>query len=73
VVGDKNPVHLSPEFAAKTRFKTPIAHGMTSLVFLSHLLPKTYKVSSFTVRFMKPIYPNYELTSELKIKENNEF
>ncbi len=28
ITGDRNPVHLSKEFAAKTRFKQRIAHGL---------------------------------------------
>lgn len=57
IVGDTNPVHVDPEYAAKTRFKSPIAHGMTSLIFMNQLLPKQYQIHSFTIRFMKPIYP----------------
>lgn len=57
IVGDANPVHVDPEYAAKTRFKSPIAHGMTSLVFMNQLLPKEYEVTTFMIRFMKPIYP----------------
>jgi acyl dehydratase len=68
-----NPVHRDPEFAVKTRFKSPIAHGMTAMVMLNHSLPSQYQISSFTIRFMKPIYPGYELASELKIGEDNAF
>lgn len=57
VVGDFNPVHRDPEYASKTRFKSPIAHGMTALVMLNHSLPQSFLVDSFTIRFMKPIYP----------------
>ena len=63
VVGDMNPVHTNPEFAAKTRFKSPIAHGMTALVMLNHSMPKNYKVEGFTIKFMRPIYPETELQS----------
>lgn len=44
IVGDFNPVHTDPNFAAKTRFKSPIAHGMTSICLLDNLLPNTYIV-----------------------------
>ena len=30
VTGDKNPVHLDAGYAAKTIFKAPIAHGMST-------------------------------------------
>lgn len=63
VVGDFNPVHHDADFAAKTRFKTPIAHGMTALAMLNHQLPKQFSLQSFTVRFHKPIYPGDSLTS----------
>lgn len=57
VVGDYNAVHRDPEFAAKTRFKSPIAHGMTAIVMLNHLLPPTLTIKHFQIRFFKPIYP----------------
>jgi 3-hydroxybutyryl-CoA dehydratase len=44
VVGDYNAVHRDHEFAAKTRFKSPIAHGMTSIVMLNHILPANWTV-----------------------------
>ena len=44
IVGDNNPVHRDPEFAQKTRFKSPIAHGMTALVMLNHQMPSRFIV-----------------------------
>ena len=35
VSGDKNPVHLDEAFAAKTAFKTRIAHGMLTAGYIS--------------------------------------
>lgn len=44
VVGDFNPVHFDESYAAKTRFKTPISHGMVSMAMLNHVLPQKYLV-----------------------------
>jgi 3-hydroxybutyryl-CoA dehydratase len=38
VSGDNNPVHLDEAFAAKSMFKTRIAHGMLSAGFISAVL-----------------------------------
>jgi 3-hydroxybutyryl-CoA dehydratase len=38
VTGDTNPVHLDDAYAAKTPFKTRIAHGMLSAGFISAVL-----------------------------------
>ena len=36
--GDRNPIHIDPQFAATTAFGGPIAHGMLLLAYLSRLL-----------------------------------
>lgn len=38
ISGDQNPVHLNQEFAAATRFKGRIAHGMLTASFISTVL-----------------------------------
>ena len=35
VTGDRNPVHLDADYAAKTIFKEPIAHGMLTAGYIS--------------------------------------
>jgi 3-hydroxybutyryl-CoA dehydratase len=41
--GDYNPIHLDEEFAAKTRFKRRIAHGMISGALISAVLGYEFK------------------------------
>lgn len=38
VTGDKNPLHLDPDYAAKTRFKRPIIHGHLSCSVFTRIL-----------------------------------
>lgn len=38
ITGDNNPVHLNAAYAAKTRFKARIAHGMLGAGFISAVL-----------------------------------
>ena len=60
VSGDTNPVHLDQEFAAKTPFKTRIAHGMLSAGFISTVIgtkllgPGSIYMSQ-TLRFKAPV------------------
>lgn len=59
--GDNNPVHMSDEYAEKSRFKARIAHGLFSAGFFSALfgtrLPGPGCVYlSQTLRFKKPVY-----------------
>ena len=61
ISGDKNPVHMSDEYAANSPFKKRIAHGMISSSFFSALfgtkLPGegcVYVKQDLT--FRKPVY-----------------
>ena len=61
VSGDTNPVHLDEEFAATTRFKKRIAHGMLSGSYISTVVgtklpgPGCLYVSQ-TLKFRAPVY-----------------
>jgi 3-hydroxybutyryl-CoA dehydratase len=38
VTGDKNPIHIDPEYARQTRFKERIAHGMLTASLISAVI-----------------------------------
>ena len=62
VSGDRNPLHLDPEFAAGTQFGGIIAHGMLTLAFISEMLASSlgnHWLSSGTLRarFKGAAYP----------------
>lgn len=61
VTGDLNPLHSDAEYAKKTRFKEPIAHGMLSAGYISAVLgtklcPDAVAIYlSQTLRFLRPV------------------
>lgn len=73
ICGDKNPVHLDPVYAAKTRFRSPIAHGMTAIALLNSMIPSGKKVQHYEIRFIKPIYPLDKLQAVLEINYEDKF
>ncbi|MGO9572116.1 MAG: MaoC family dehydratase [Desulfomonilaceae bacterium] len=77
MVGDRNPVHVNPDFAKKTRFGRPTAHGMWGLSLISAVLgtklpgPGTIYLSQ-TVKFKAPVFPGDTLTAKVKVLEVRE-
>jgi 3-hydroxybutyryl-CoA dehydratase len=61
VTGDTNPLHRDAAYAAKTRFKEPIAHGMLSAGYISAVLGTKLAPSccavyvSQSLRFLRPV------------------
>lgn len=58
--GDYNPIHVDPEFAAKTEMKGVIAHGTMSLNLIWQALEKTLGREALRdilldVRFRRPV------------------
>ena len=73
VTGDKQPLHLDDSYAAKTRFKRRLAHGMLSAGFISAALG-TKLTSNATViylsqslRFLRPVFPGDTITARLEV------
>ena len=74
ITGDRNPVHISKEFAAKTRFGELIAHGMLTAGLLSAVIgmklpgPGCLYVSQ-TLSFLAPVKIGDEITARAEIVE----
>lgn len=70
--GDHNPVHLDEEFAAKSKFRKRIAHGMISSSFFSALfgtkLPGPGCVyASQSLQFKRPVYLGDTVVAKVEI------
>ena len=68
VSGDRNPLHLDPEFAASTQFGGIIAHGMLTLAYVSEMLTLAFGQSWLSsgrlrVRFRGAAYPGDRVVS----------
>jgi acyl dehydratase len=73
ISGDNNPVHMSDEYAEKSRFKKRIAHGLMSATYFSALFgtripgPGCIYVSQSLV-FKRPVYLNDTVTATVTVK-----
>jgi 3-hydroxybutyryl-CoA dehydratase len=73
VSGDDQPLHLDASFAARTRFKKPIAHGMLSAGLISaalgtKLAPQFVAVYlSQQLRFRMPVSIGDTITADLEV------
>jgi len=77
LTGDRNPVHLDEEFAARTRFGRRIAHGMLGASLISTVLaselpgPGSVYLSQ-TLRFTAPVFLGDTITARVTVKHVRE-
>lgn len=68
LTGDDNPLHVDPEFARRSGFDRPIAHGLCTLGFGARMgivaadLPG--EIAEINCRFISPVYPGEKLRLE---------
>jgi 3-hydroxybutyryl-CoA dehydratase len=66
--GDFNPIHIDPEFAARTPMGGTIAHGMLVLAFISEMMTAAFgrswlETGKLDVRFRGPARPGDTITA----------
>ncbi len=73
VTGDRNPVHMSEEYAAHTRFGRRIAHGMIGGALISAALandlpgPGTVYLAQ-QLKFHAPVFLDDEITAIIEVE-----
>ncbi|MGE0568619.1 MAG: MaoC family dehydratase [Bacteroidia bacterium] len=72
--GDKNPVHIDPDYAAKTMFKRPIMHGMLSASLFSKVFGTLFPGEGTiylkqSLSFLRPMYVDTDYEAIFTVKE----
>ena len=77
ISSDANPIHVDPDYAAKTFFKSQIVHGILVSGLISAVLgtclpgPGAIYLTQ-TLRFCVPVYPGDVITARVKVTDWNE-
>jgi len=74
---DFNPIHVDPEYAKKTPFKSTIAPGYQFIAYLSELMTRDFGEKwitggSMELRLLRPVLPKHTLTVGGKVVEKNQ-
>ena len=77
VTGDDNPIHVSEEAGAMSRFGKPVVHGVFLLGLASKVLGRDFPgdgsvAVSLSARFLRPVPVGSEITVEVKVAEKME-
>lgn len=76
VSGDRNPLHISNEYASTTRFGGTIAHGHFSVALIERLMaelvgPRWLRGGSLKeIRFTAPVRPGDQLTARAAARKD---
>jgi acyl dehydratase len=74
--GDRNPLHIDPEFAKMGGFETPILHGLCTYGFVGRAILNTLcgrdpaRFGSFEARFTDVVYPGDTIITKLWVDGN---
>ena len=74
--GDRNPLHIDPEFAKVGGFDTPILHGLCTYGFVGRAILKALcgndpaRFKSFEARFSDVVYPGDTIITKLWVDGN---
>lgn len=74
ISGDDNPVHINEEFAAASKFKGRVAHGILTSSLISTVLGTRLPgpgavLQSFNVNFKAPVRAEDTVTATVTVKE----
>ena len=77
LTGDVNPMHLSADFARRTRYQRPIAHGMLTASLISTVIGTKLPVPgsiwvSQTLNFLRPVFVGDTITATATVNAVNE-
>ncbi len=77
VTGDDNPIHISEEAGAASRFGTPVVHGVFLLGIASKVLGRDFPgpgsiAVSLSSKFLRPVPVGETIEIEVKVSEKVE-
>jgi acyl dehydratase len=72
LTGDNNPIHVDPEYSARTRFGKTVAHGMLLYSTICRVLSSQYPGTGFLqikqdMMFQNPTYTDTEITIKMEV------
>jgi acyl dehydratase len=71
LTGDRNPLHILPDVAAKGGFERPILHGLATMGLIGRALIQmccggdAARLNAMKLRFTAPVYPGDDVLTEI--------